>query len=502
MAVLAVGTGQEYSTIASAIAAAGDGDVIQVQAGTYTNDFAEITHKITLEAVGGPVNMVATEPIPNGKAILVTDTDVTINGFTFSGATVTDANGAGIRYQGGNLVIENSVFENNQNGILAGVVPGGTIDIENSEFINNGSGTGYTHGIYIGDIAKLTVNNSYFTGTNVGHEIKSRAETNVITNSRIQDGPNGTASYTIDLPNGGNDTITNDVIEKGPNSENPVMISFGEEGGIYANSQLTVSNDTLLYDHSSSSSSVFVRNSTSAQATVSNNEYHGPSAAHVLSGTGTVSNDTALSTEPALNTSSPVDTDPSDSTAAGSGGSSGATGSMPPSSVTTPVSLGTNGSNTLQPVNLPNGELPVYRFFDSVTGTQFLTDSTAEADQILATRPDLASEGLAFAAANPSDPGAASIYRFFDTSNGTHFFTESATERDSVIATRPDMTYEGVAFDDYTTQQPGTVPVYRFFETTNGTHLFTDSASERASILATRPDLTPEGIAFYAPSTS
>ncbi len=97
--------------------------------------------------------MVATEQIPNGKAILITDTDVTINGFTFSGATVGDANGAGIRYQAGNLVIENSVFENNQNGILGGAVPGGTIDIENSEFINNGSGTGYTHGIYIGDIA-------------------------------------------------------------------------------------------------------------------------------------------------------------------------------------------------------------------------------------------------------------------------------------------------------------------------------------------------------------
>ena len=75
MTTLTVGQGQEYSTIAAAVAASHDGDVIQVQAGTYTNDFAEIKTKITLEGVGGMVHMVATGPIPNDKGILVTDTD-------------------------------------------------------------------------------------------------------------------------------------------------------------------------------------------------------------------------------------------------------------------------------------------------------------------------------------------------------------------------------------------------------------------------------------------
>ena len=71
MSTLNVGTGQLYTTISAAVAAAHDGDVVSVQAGTYTNDFPTITHQITLQsASAGMVNMVATVSPPNGKAIL------------------------------------------------------------------------------------------------------------------------------------------------------------------------------------------------------------------------------------------------------------------------------------------------------------------------------------------------------------------------------------------------------------------------------------------------
>src|SRR6478752_7449879 len=99
MATLTVGTNEQYQTVSSAIAASTDGDTILVDAGTYTNDFAEITTDITLTAVGGMVNMVATIPPTDGKAIFTTDGNITINGFSFSGAAVADQNGAGIRYQ-------------------------------------------------------------------------------------------------------------------------------------------------------------------------------------------------------------------------------------------------------------------------------------------------------------------------------------------------------------------------------------------------------------------
>ena len=119
MATLTVGSNQQFSTIAAAVAASKDGDVIAVKAGTYTNDFATVTTKITIEGVGGMVNLVATTAPPNGKAILVTTTDVTLDHLSFSGAAVADGNGAGVRYEGGNLVERVSFHQ--QPGWAAGV---------------------------------------------------------------------------------------------------------------------------------------------------------------------------------------------------------------------------------------------------------------------------------------------------------------------------------------------------------------------------------------------
>lgn len=217
MAVLTVGADKQYSTIASAIAASQDGDTIQVDAGTYINDFAAINTDITLTAVGGMVNMVATVPPPNGKAIFVTNGNITINGFSFSGAQVPDQNGAGIRYETGDLVINDCYFHHNENGLLGGGAnPGvGSITIDDSEFAHNGSGSGQTHNLYVGNIGTLTITDSYFHDAAVGHEIKSRALNTTILSSRIQD-EGGTASYSIDLPNGGDARVQGNVIEQGP----------------------------------------------------------------------------------------------------------------------------------------------------------------------------------------------------------------------------------------------------------------------------------------------
>src|SRR5690349_18410952 len=119
MATLNVGAGQAYATLAAAVAASHEGDVIAVQVGTYVNDFATINTKVTIEGVGGMANFVATASPPNGKGILVTQTDVTIQNLSFSGAAVPDMNGAGIRYEGGNLTVVDSYFYDNQDGILA-----------------------------------------------------------------------------------------------------------------------------------------------------------------------------------------------------------------------------------------------------------------------------------------------------------------------------------------------------------------------------------------------
>ena len=299
---LTVGAGQQYATIAAAIAAAQNGDTVQVQAGTYTNDFASISKNITLHGVGGMVNLVATGNISNGKGIFVVNGVVNIDHFSFSGATVADGNGAGIRFESGNLVLENDYFFNNQNGLLAG--SSGAITIRNSEFASNGTGDGFTHNLYVNQLSSLVIDASYFHDAVVGHEIKSRALATTIQNSRIQD-QNGTASYSIDLPNGGNALIYNNTIEQGPNSDNPVIIAFGEEGGVYSGSALQVTNNLVL-NHLGSSSARAINNTVSnVTAQITGNRFFGLTQSQVANGANTQSGNQLLTSEPALVTTHP-----------------------------------------------------------------------------------------------------------------------------------------------------------------------------------------------------
>lgn len=159
---------------------------------------------------------------------------------------------------------------------------------------------------------------------------------------------------------------------------------------------------------------------------------------------------------------------------------------------------------TSAPVTLTNGQLPVYRFFDKNTGAQFLTGDTGERDTLIRTRLDLVYEGLGLAGLDPDgdDPAAAPVFRFFDTRTGTHLFTTSTDEVATIARTRPDLVAEQASFCEHLTAQPGDKPVFRFFEKTDGTHFFTGSGDERANLIATRSDMVYEGIAFYAPSAA
>lgn len=302
---ITVGVGKQFGTLAAAVAASRDGDVIGIDAGTYVNDFATISTRITLLGIGGLAHFKATAPIGNGKAILVTNTDVTIDGLEFSGATVADQNGAGIRYQGGALTIRDSYFHDNQNGLLGAASATGSISIDNTEFWNNGSGDGYTHNLYVGDIARLTVTDSFFHSANVGHEIKSRARENTIVNNRIYDQADGTGSYSIDLPNGGIGVIRGNVIEQGSLGQNPAIIHFGGEGTAYAGSSLVI-DDNLVVNHMASGSARLLLNQASGvTASITGNDVYGLGSGQIASGGASVSGTTYLATDPVLDTSAP-----------------------------------------------------------------------------------------------------------------------------------------------------------------------------------------------------
>ncbi len=114
----------------------------------------------------------------------------------------------------------------------------------------------------------------------------------------------GSASYSIDLPNGGNATIRGNVIQQGPASQNAAIIHFGGEGIPYSASSLWVIDNTILNDLNRSSASA-VLNQTATRIGFSNNKVYGLSGAQMVNGPGTQTGTTILTSEPGYSTTPP-----------------------------------------------------------------------------------------------------------------------------------------------------------------------------------------------------
>jgi hypothetical protein len=168
-------------------------------------------------------------------------------------------------------------FLDNEEGILAGDKPGSTIRVINSDFERNGTcvnPSGCAHGVYVDHIKELDVENSRFFDQQVAHHVKSRAQTTLVFGNRIEDGPNGTASYEIDAPNGGSVAIQGNTIEKGPQAQNwGTVIAIGEEGHILPSQGLIIRNNKFTNDNPHET--VFVHNYAPYPAQLSGNVLSG-----------------------------------------------------------------------------------------------------------------------------------------------------------------------------------------------------------------------------------
>jgi hypothetical protein len=250
---LQVGPTRTLKLPSDADAVAQNGDVIEIDAGEYLNDNVVWTNNnLTLRGVGGGrAHMRATVLIPdaNGKAIWVTaGQNTTVENIEFSGARVTDDNGAGITADGSGLTVCNGYFHDNENGILGGA---GIVLIEYSEFNHNGLGLppGFTHNMYINEATtRFTLRYSYSHHAVIGHNVKSRAQENHILYNRIMDEQTGTSSYSIDLPNTGRSFIIGNLIQQGPDTDNPTIVAYGAENELNGTKELYVVNNTFVND--------------------------------------------------------------------------------------------------------------------------------------------------------------------------------------------------------------------------------------------------------------
>lgn len=283
-ATLRVGPGQTYSTPSQAAAVAQDGDLIEIAAGTYPRNAATWTaNNLTIRGTGGRAHLASGGVTAGGKAIwVIQGANTTVENIEFSGASVPDQNGAGIRQEGAGLIVRNCYFHDNENGILAGANTQSDILVEFSEFARNGFGDGQSHNMYINRVRSFTLQHSYSHHANVGHLVKSRAITTRILYNRLMDEATGNSSYTIDVPNGGTTYIIGNVMQQGPLSPNGGIIALGLEGASNASSGIWIVNNTIVNDRGSG---YFVNNNTGASALLANNLFAGGGT--VLQGQGT-----------------------------------------------------------------------------------------------------------------------------------------------------------------------------------------------------------------------
>jgi hypothetical protein len=291
--VLRVGAKRELTRPSAAAQIARDGDVIEIDAGIYEGDAAVWRqHQLTIRGLGGRAHLRANRAHAEGKAIwVIKGNETTVEGVEFSGAKVPDQNGAGIRLEGAGLTVRDCYFHDNENGILAGANPASDIVVEHSEFAHNGFGDGQSHNLYIGNIRSFTLRFSYVHHALAGHNVKSRALRNHITYNRIMDEKDGRSSYAVEFPNGGLALVIGNVIQQGPATENPTIVSYGAEGLQHPVNELYFVNNTVVNDRPAGGRFLFIRVGADV-ARIVNNVFSG--RGDVLSGPGELRNNAAV----------------------------------------------------------------------------------------------------------------------------------------------------------------------------------------------------------------
>jgi hypothetical protein len=286
--LLQVGPGRALKLPSQAAALARAGDVIEIDAEAYVGDIAVWeADNLTIRGVGGRAKLLAAGQSAENKATwVIKGRNAVVERIEFAEAVSTNGNGAGIRAEGINLTVRDCYFHDNQEGILSALnTTTSRIVIENSEFDRDGGNGGYSHEIYISNVAQLIVRGSYFHHGRVGHLIKSRAQQNVIIANRITDEASGSASYEIDLPNGGLNIVINNLIEQSGLTQNSTMLENALEGPKNPIQQLWVVNNTFVNDLGRGD---FIRIRAPTSAHVINNIFVG--GGNVLVGTGVLQN--------------------------------------------------------------------------------------------------------------------------------------------------------------------------------------------------------------------
>ena len=236
-------TVSDAAALEKAVTKARKGETILITPGRYDLTDLKIPRDMTLKGEDGVI-FYTTRPTEKGILNPLWDTSLRVENIRFEGARAPDLNGAGIRHDGMNLTIVNCVFDSNEDGILATGQDEGVVTISGSVFINNGYGDGYSHGIYMAGGHTLTISASRFTGTRIGHHVKSLAAVTKVTGSSFDDA-DGKTSYSIDASRGGAVTITGNSFIQAADGDNSTIINYDQTRGGDADSLVITGNKII-----------------------------------------------------------------------------------------------------------------------------------------------------------------------------------------------------------------------------------------------------------------
>lgn len=223
-----VGPGEQFATVAAALAQVRAGGTIDVVAGTYRQSVKIARANVTLRGIGGRPHFDCTgvRPDENKACLLAAADGVTFDNLEVSGAAISadhGANAACIRNEPGiSFTVRNVICHGSQDGVLSS---GGTIAIDRSQFYDNGW-DGLTHNVYFSGDCAVTVKDSSFRDARVGHEFKSRCLSTRIYDSTFR---SSTGSRDLDIPDGGDTLVVRSVLIKTKDAADPEIVGFTPE---------------------------------------------------------------------------------------------------------------------------------------------------------------------------------------------------------------------------------------------------------------------------------
>ncbi|MEM9168148.1 MAG: right-handed parallel beta-helix repeat-containing protein [Pseudomonadota bacterium] len=257
---------RDASALVREIQNAKDGAVVVVPSGTYALADLKIRRSITIRGEGD-VHFAAARRLEKGVLNPLPGVSLRVENVVFRNATSYDQNGAGVRHDGADLAVVDCVFVDNENGILSTGADDGRIRIERSTFLRNGYGDGYSHGIYVVRARSVSVIDSAFVGTRVGHHVKSLAgETQV--RGTLLDDAQGEGSYAVDTSRGGVVSIVDNTVIQNRSAGNYTIFNYDTSRGGEA-ARIEIRGNRIVNRRSGAT---LLRNAAAAAVTMEDNE--------------------------------------------------------------------------------------------------------------------------------------------------------------------------------------------------------------------------------------